>query len=99
MPAAAWFVFVSVDNIMVPEDYDYPPLVAKHGTKDWKACFFLVQKFGIASIPGTCFYGEANKALGARYLRFGACKSDVGLEMAAERLKQLKPYIKKQGTE
>jgi kynurenine aminotransferase len=93
MPGAAWFIFVSVDNISVPEEYEYPPLVAKHGTKDWKACYFLVQEFGIASIPGTCFYGEGNKALGSRYLRFGACKSDEGLQLTAARLEQLKPYI------
>lgn len=86
IPGAAWFVFVSVGNILLSEEYNYPPLVAKHGTKDWKTRFFLVQEFGIASIPGTCFYEEDNKALGARYLRFGACKSDEGLQLAAVRL-------------
>ena len=93
MPGAAWFVFVSAENISVPEDYEYPPLVNQHGIRDWKTCFFLVQEFGIASIPGSCFYGEENKELGTEYLRFGACKSDEGLKLAAVRLQQLKPYI------
>lgn len=83
MPSAAWFVFVSVDKILLPEEYEYPLLVTNHGTKDWKTCYFLVQEFGIASIPGSCFYGADNKALGARYLRFGTCKSDEGLKLAA----------------
>lgn len=96
-PAAAWFVFVDISNIAVPEDYSFAPLVTRHGTMDWKACYFLVQEFGIASIPGSCFYGDKNKALGARYLRFGACKSDKGLELAAERLRHLRPYIMKPG--
>lgn len=60
---------------------------SEHRAKDWKICFFLVQEFGITSIPGTCFYGEDNKALGATYLRFGACKSDKDLELDATRLK------------
>lgn len=84
-------IFVSVDNISVPEEYNYPPLVAKNNTKDWKVYFFLVQEVGIASIPGSCFHGEDNKALGTRPMF--ACRSDQGLQLAVMRLQQLERYI------
>ncbi|KAF1962238.1 PLP-dependent transferase [Byssothecium circinans] len=92
-PSSAWFVFVNINKIRLPEAYAYPSIVDKEGTRDWKVCYWLVREFGIASIPGSCFYGTENKGLGERYLRFGACKSDEGLEMAAQRLSMLRPYI------
>ncbi|KAF2692057.1 PLP-dependent transferase [Lentithecium fluviatile CBS 122367] len=49
--------------------------------------------FGIASIPGSCFYGPDHKALGERYVRFGACKSDAGFELAEQRLALLRPHV------
>ncbi|KAF2658922.1 PLP-dependent transferase [Lophiostoma macrostomum CBS 122681] len=93
-PPSAWFIFIRIHNIMLPEGYKYFPLVVSHGSQDWKVCYFLVHEFGISCIPGSCFYGPENKALGEQYLRLGACKSDDGLDLAARRFERVRPYIR-----
>ena len=39
------------------------------------------------------FYAPSDAHLGVNYIRFGACKSDAGLDLAVERLRKLKPYL------
>lgn len=93
-PVAAWFILIHVDKIKLPHDYTYPHLVERQGTGDWKVCIFLVQEFGITSIPGTSFYGAEKRALGERYIRLRACNSDAGPELAVERLSKLRPRVR-----
>jgi len=49
----------------------------------------LVQKIGIAVVPGSSFYNDA--ADGARQVRFTFCKKEETLSAAAERLARLRP--------
>src|ERR1700680_848902 len=49
----------------------------------------LVQKIGIAVVPGSSFYNDA--ADGARQVRFTFCKKEETLSAAAERLSHLRP--------
>jgi aminotransferase len=48
----------------------------------------LVQKIGIAVVPGSSFYNDA--ADGARQVRFTFCKKEETLSAAAERLGRLR---------
>ncbi|MCJ1449670.1 MAG: hypothetical protein MMC23_010192 [Stictis urceolatum] len=89
-PAGAYFLFVDIRKIRVPDNYRFPREVLIHGTIDWKVSYFLVNEFGISSIPGSCFYSPEKSYLGESYIRFGVCKSDEGLALARERLLQLR---------
>jgi aspartate/methionine/tyrosine aminotransferase len=49
----------------------------------------LVQRIGIAVVPGSSFYNDA--ADGSRQIRFTFCKKEETLAAAAERLSRLRP--------
>ncbi len=49
----------------------------------------LVQRIGVAVVPGSSFYNDA--ADGARQVRFTFCKKEETLAAAAERLSRLRP--------
>ena len=55
---------------------------------DWTFAMYLVEKIGVATVPGSSFYG--NPADGARYVRFMFSKKDDTLEEALRRLEPLK---------
>ena len=50
-------------------------------------------EIGVAAIPPTEFYTEANKWMAEDYLRFAVCQTDEKLEMAKERLRGLKGFM------
>jgi aminotransferase len=52
---------------------------------------FLIQEIGVACVPGSSFYSHAE--LGSQQVRFCFCKKDETLELAAERLSQLRERI------
>ena len=49
---------------------------------------FLIREIGVAVVPGSSFYHDAE--LGKNQVRFCFCKKDETLEAAAERLQKLK---------
>jgi len=49
----------------------------------------LVQKVGVAAVPGSSFYRDPRD--GAQQVRFAFCKKPETLDKAAQRLKQLRP--------
>jgi len=49
---------------------------------------YLVEKIGIAVVPGSSFYDEPS--MGARQVRFTFCKKDSTLDACAERLSKLR---------
>ncbi len=53
---------------------------------DVEFCRFLTRNVGVAAVPPTAFFSDANKALGRRYARFSFCKKMTTLQLAAERL-------------
>ncbi|CAN5295381.1 aminotransferase class I/II-fold pyridoxal phosphate-dependent enzyme [soil metagenome] len=52
---------------------------------------FLIQEIGVAVVPGSSFYHDAN--LGAQQVRFCFCKKDETLEAAAERLQKIQKTL------
>ena len=53
------------------------------------AAMHLIERVGVAAVPGDNFYGRSND--GARYLRFAFCRGRETLEDAAHRLRRLAP--------
>jgi aspartate/methionine/tyrosine aminotransferase len=64
--------------------------VAHFGFQDDVACsFHLVEKFGVATVPGSCFYSRPE--LGRTKVRFAFPKKMETLRMAAEKLRKFRP--------
>jgi aspartate/methionine/tyrosine aminotransferase len=55
---------------------------------DVTACKYLAGEVGVAAIPPSAFYSEANKGLGKSYIRFAFCKTTEMLELARQKLTQ-----------
>jgi kynurenine aminotransferase len=91
-PEGGYFVMVNLHKVKLPEDYPFPPHVADR-PRDFKLAWFLIQEVGVAAIPPTEFYTEANAPIVEDYLRFAVCKPDDVLDLAKERLRGLKKYI------
>ncbi|KZN85717.1 putative aminotransferase [Penicillium chrysogenum] len=91
-PEGGYFVLANMASVKLPADYPFPPHVASR-PRDFKLCWFLIQEVGVAAIPPTEFYTDANANIAEDYLRFAVCKNDDVLETAKERLRGLKKYI------
>lgn len=91
-PEGGYFVMANLSKVKLPADYPFPPHVASR-PRDFKLAWFLIQELGVAAIPPTEFYTEANAKLAEDYLRFAVCKPDDVLELAKERLRGLKKFI------
>ena len=55
---------------------------------DWAFAMYLVERLGVATVPGSSFYGDPQD--GARYVRFMFSKKDGTLEEALRRLEPLR---------
>jgi aminotransferase len=80
----------------------YPPRGAYYimtdvGHMDFKddveCAFYLVEKIGVATVPGSCFYSRPE--LGRTKVRFAFPKKMETLGLAAEKLRKFKPNKKK----
>ncbi|KAJ6029498.1 hypothetical protein N7444_012485 [Penicillium canescens] len=91
-PEGGYFVLANMASVKLPADYPFPAHVANR-PRDFKLCWFLIQEVGVAAIPPTEFYTDANSHIAEDYLRFAVCKNDDVLETAKERLRGLKKYI------
>ncbi|KAM5446358.1 arylformamidase [Microsporum audouinii] len=91
-PEGGYFVLANMASVKFPEDYPFPPHVASR-PRDFKLSWFLIKEVGVAAIPPTEFYTDANAHIAEDYLRFAVCKPDHVLETAKERLRGLKKYI------
>ncbi|HSR12801.1 MAG TPA: aminotransferase class I/II-fold pyridoxal phosphate-dependent enzyme, partial [Thermodesulfobacteriota bacterium] len=70
--------------------------VAHFGFPDDVACaFHLVEKFGVATVPGSCFYSRPE--LGRNKVRFAFPKKLETLRAAGEKLKGFKEALLKEG--
>lgn len=68
---------------------DVKDLMEKHGIRDdFQFSRFLIEKTGVATVPGTSFYSD--KSRGLHQVRFCFCKTMDTLEKAAEGLRLLK---------
>jgi len=91
-PEGGYFVLVNMAKVRLPADYDFPPHVASR-PRDFKLSWFLIKEFGVAAIPPTEFFTDANAHIVEDWLRFAVCKNDDVLEQAKERLRGLKKYM------
>ncbi len=55
---------------------------------DWAFAMYLVERLGVATVPGSSFYGDPKD--GSRYVRFMFSKKEETLEEALRRLEPLK---------
>ncbi|PSK37292.1 hypothetical protein B9Z65_2034 [Elsinoe australis] len=88
-PDGGYFVLVNLSKVQLPEGYDFPPHVANR-PRDFKLCWFMIKELGIAAIPPTEFFTDANAHIVEDWMRFAVCKDDAVLEDAKERLRGLK---------
>ena len=93
-PEGGYFVMVNLAKVQIPADYPFPPHVAER-PRDFKLAWFLIQELGVAAIPPSEFYTDANCRIVEDYLRFAVCKEDEVLEDAKERLRGLRKFLVK----
>ncbi|KAL8702625.1 MAG: hypothetical protein Q9201_004203 [Fulgogasparrea decipioides] len=52
VPSGAYFIFVNISKVKLPEEYVYPRSLSKE-SPDWKLCYYMCQELGVSSIPGS----------------------------------------------
>lgn len=77
-PNGAYYLFV-----------DYSNVEQLKGLSPMDAAMYLMEKVGVACVPGDNFYGKSTD--GQQMLRFAACRSVSDIEAAIKRLKVLNP--------
>src|SRR5271169_5706676 len=80
-PLGAYYIMTDISYIDFPSD-QYPA-----GSRDVSFAKFLVEKIGVAVVPGSSFYNDARD--GASQVRFTFCKKETTLAAAEERLSGL----------
>ncbi|TFK76029.1 PLP-dependent transferase [Pluteus cervinus] len=93
MPEGTYFVLLDISGVQFPEDYPFPPSVLGRG-RDFRPCWFIALEVGVSTIPVSEFYCEEHANIGEAYARFAFCKDVDTLKRAADRLKNLKKYLK-----
>jgi kynurenine aminotransferase len=91
-PEGGYFVLANLSKVKLPEGYHWPEQV-RDRPRDFKLSWFCIMELGVAAIPPTEFYTEANAHLGEDWLRFAVCKDDEVLEGAKERLRGLRRFM------
>lgn len=86
-----YFLLVNFKKVKMPE-LDWPELIANK-PRDFKLAYWLIEEFGVVSIPPSEFYIPQDAETMADCLRFAVCKDDEVLQDAVERLRGLKKYL------
>jgi aminotransferase len=73
-PGGAYYIMTDISDFGFPNDLAFSR--------------YLVEKIGIAVVPGSSFYDDA--AMGAKQVRFTFCKKDSTLDACEERLAKLR---------
>jgi aminotransferase len=73
-PSGAYYIMTDISDFGYPDDLAFSR--------------YLVEKIGIAVVPGSSFY--YNAAMGARQVRFTFCKKESTLAACAEKLSKLR---------
>src|SRR5882762_6013588 len=81
-PRGAYYIMTDIARFADPD-----PVRFKAGTKDVRFAKFLVEKIGVAVVPGSSFYNDARD--GASQVRFTFCKREETLAAAEQRLAKL----------
>ncbi len=70
LPQAGFFIMAGIKPLGFEDDFEF--------------CKHLAANVGLAAIPPSVFFSEANKAVGRGYVRFAYCKTMGLLERAAD---------------
>jgi aspartate/methionine/tyrosine aminotransferase len=73
-PRGAYYIMTDISGFGYPDDVSFSK--------------YLVEKIGVAVVPGSSFYNDP--ADGAKQVRFTFCKTEKTLSAAAERLSKLR---------
>ncbi|CAB9496181.1 Bifunctional aspartate aminotransferase and glutamate/aspartate-prephenate aminotransferase [Seminavis robusta] len=73
----AYYLFVRYRNVKALAYFDSP----------MEAAMYLLEKVGVACVPGDNFYGKAVEEQGNQYLRFAGCRSEADIKEACSRLR------------
>jgi aminotransferase len=85
-PRGAYYIMTDISN------FQFTDARKSHGTtNDVAFAKFLVEKVGVAVVPGSSFYG--NPADGSAQVRFTFCKQESTLAAAEERLARLPEHL------
>ncbi len=80
-PSGAYYIMTDIAHLEFPSD-QYPA-----GSRDISFSKYLVEKIGVAVVPGSSFYNDPRD--GASQVRFTFCKKESTLAAAEERLCKL----------
>ncbi|KAI0729365.1 PLP-dependent transferase [Fomitopsis betulina] len=92
-PQGTYFVLLDISSVHWPDNYPFPESLHGRG-RDFKACWFIAMEAGVSAIPVSEFYCEQHTSIGENYARFAFCKDLDTLKHAAERLQNLKQYLR-----
>src|SRR6266404_737441 len=81
-PRGAYYIMTDISRFADPD-----PVRFQAETKDVRFAKFLVESIGVAVVPGSSFYNDAQD--GASQVRFTICKREETLAAAEERLAKL----------
>jgi aspartate/methionine/tyrosine aminotransferase len=81
-PRGAYYIMTDISRFPDPDPTRFPA-----GTRDVRFAKYLVEEIGVAVVPGSSFYNDAND--GATQVRFTFCKKESTLAAAEERLTKL----------
>ena len=81
-PRGAYYVMTDISRFADPDPVQFPA-----ETKDVRFAKYLVEKIGVAVVPGSSFYNDARD--GASQVRFTFCKKEETLAAAEQRLSKL----------
>jgi aspartate/methionine/tyrosine aminotransferase len=82
-PRGAYYIMTDISAFPDPD-----PKRFAAPTRDVRFAKFLVEEIGVASVPGSSFYNDAND--GATQVRFTFCKKEETLAAAEQRLAKLR---------
>jgi aminotransferase len=82
-PRGAYYIMTDIANFADPD-----PVKFQADTKDVRFAKFLVEKIGVACVPGSSFYNDARD--GASQVRFTFCKKEETLAAAEVRFAKLR---------
>src|SRR5580658_6135172 len=82
-PRGAYYIMTDISAFPDPD-----PKRFRAATRDVRFAKYLVEEIGVASVPGSSFYNDAND--GATQVRFTFCKKEETLAAAEQRLAKLR---------
>src|SRR6266550_2433182 len=82
-PRGAYYVMTDISGFADPDPVQFPA-----ETKDVRFSKYLVEKVGVAVVPGSSFYNDPRD--GASQVRFTFCKKEETLAAAEQRLSRLR---------